>query len=218
MMPKTAKKRKYRWIKPVIIILIIAGIAVWYYFSRIAPSIFTIITERVRMQVSEAIDNMTDSELQNVDYNDLVIVRYNSDGYVSILQVNSVAVDLFARRVTSLIRTEMEKFEEQGVSMPFGTVTGMPFMSGIGPDITVNAISLGVVDADFSSEFVSAGLNQTIHRLYLTIVVNLKIVLPGYTIPLDNSSKVMICESVIAGEVPFGDVNIGEGVTGELVP
>lgn len=179
---------------------------------------FTFITEKVRMQVSESIDNMTDKELQSVEYSDLVIVRYNEDGYVSILQVNSVVVDLFARKVTSLIRSEMELFEQDGIEMPLGTVTGLPFLSGVGPTITVNSINLGVVDADFSSEFVSAGLNQTIHRLYLTIIVNMKIILPGYTLPLDNSSKVMICESVIAGDVPFGDVNVGGSGASDLLP
>lgn len=213
------RRVKHKLLKLAIVLAAIAGLCAWYYFGRIAPVMLTVVKETVRMQVSKAIDDMTDSELQGMEYGDLVIVRYDEKGYVSLLQINSVAVDLFARKVTSLIRDEMKKFEEQGISIHLGTMSGMPFLSGTGPDINIHAISLGVVDADFSSEFEDAGLNQTIHRLYMTVVVNMNIILPGYTLGFDNSSKVMISESVIAGEVPFGDMDIGvtEG-TGDLVP
>ena len=100
----TIKNKRRRWIKPVIISMIIIGLLVFYYFIRIVPVMRTMIVERVRMQVSEAIDNMTELELKEIEYDDLIITRYNSDGYLSVLQVNSVNVDMFSRRVTSLVR------------------------------------------------------------------------------------------------------------------
>ena len=211
-------RKRHRWIKPAIILAIVAGLSLIYYFVRIAPVLTTVVQETVKMQVSQAIDDMTDSELHNVKYEDLVITRYNDEGYVSLLQVNSVNVDLFARKVTALIRTEMAKFEDEGVSIPIGTLSGIPFISGIGPNVELNLMNLGIVDADFISEFVAAGLNQTIHRLYMRIIVNMTIVLPGYTLAFDNSSQVIICESVIAGEVPFSNIDLGGITTSELLP
>lgn len=149
-----------------------------------------------------------------MEYGDFVILGTDSDGNVTFVQMNSVAVNLFARRVTSLIRGEMEKFEEQGIAIPLGTITGVPLLSDIGPELTYNVLDLGVVDADFYSEFSSAGINQTLHRLYMKIIVNMRIVLPGYSLAFDNSSTVMICENVIAGDVPLGNIDIG----GELLP
>lgn len=190
----------------------------FYYFIRIAPTLTTVVQETVKMQVSQAIDDMTDSELRNIAYDDFVITRFNAEGNVSLLQVNSVNVDLFARKVTSLIRTEMAKFENDGVSIPLGTLSGIPFISGIGPNVDLNLLNLGIVDADFYSEFESAGVNQTIHRLYMKIIVNMTIVLPGYTLGFDNSSNVVICESVIAGDVPFLNIDLGNTATSELLP
>ncbi|MBQ7227630.1 MAG: hypothetical protein IJX05_04455 [Clostridia bacterium] len=212
----TIKKKRRRWIKPVIISMIIIGLLVFYYFIRIVPVMRTMIVERVRMQVSEAIDNMTELELKEIEYDDLIITRYNSDGYLSVLQVNSVNVDMFSRRVTSLVRQEMAKFEEEGIPVALGTLTGLPFLSGIGPEFQFQLLNLGVVDAEFYSEFLSSGINQTLHKLYMRVVVNMTIVLPGYTMDLDNSSQVIICESVVSGEVPFGDVAIGGG--SDLLP
>ena len=117
--------------------------------------------------------------------------------------------------MTALIREEMSEFEKEGVRFPLGTITGLPFLSGIGPELELNLINLGIVDADFFSEFSSAGINQTIHKLYMRIVVNMTIVLPGYTTSFENSSEVIICESIISGKVPLGDIAIGSA---DLLP
>ncbi|HIW02503.1 MAG TPA: sporulation protein YunB [Candidatus Protoclostridium stercorigallinarum] len=207
-------KSKHRRLKAVFFAAVVIGAFALYYYLRIAPVISTVVTETTRMKVSEAIDDMTEKQLYEVEYGDFVILDTDSDGNVTFVQMNSVAVNLFARRVTSLIRGEMEKFEEQGIAIPLGTITGVPLLSDIGPELTYNVLDLGVVDADFYSEFSSAGINQTLHRLYMKIIVNMRIVLPGYSLAFDNSSTVMICENIIAGDVPLGNIDIG----GELLP
>ena len=207
-------KSKHRRLKAVFFAAVVIGAFALYYYLRIAPVISTVVTETTRMKVSEAIDDMTEKQLYEVEYGDFVILGTDSDGNVTFVQMNSVAVNLFARRVTSLIRGEMEKFEDQAIAIPLGTITGVPLLSDIGPELTYNVLDLGVVDADFYSEFSSAGINQTLHRLYMKIIVNMRIVLPGYSLAFDNSSTVMICENVIAGDVPLGNIDIG----GELLP
>lgn len=207
-------KRRRRLLKTIIIAAVAIAVAAVYYYLRIAPVISTVVTERTRMQVSQAIDDMTESHLYDVTYDDFVISRYDDEGNVTFIQINSVKVNLFARRVTSLIRSEMKTFEEQGVQIPIGTVTGIPLLSDLGPELTYNVLDLGVVDADFISEFTDAGVNQTLHRLYMKIIVNMRIVLPGYSLAFDNSSTVMICENVIVGDVPLGQIDIGS----ELLP
>ncbi len=203
--------KKHRLIKFLIALILVFGAILTYYYLRVAPLVTNIVIENTRMKVSEAIDDMTDRQLQNTNYEDFVIVRYDNEGKMTFFQVNSINVDLFARKVTALIREEMSKFENDGINIPIGTVSGVPFLSDLGPEITLNILNLGVVDADFTSEFISAGVNQTIHRLYMKIIVNMKIILPGYSLSFDNSSTVIICESVIVGDVPFGDIQISSG-------
>lgn len=170
------------------------------------------------MQVSKAIDDMTDGELQAVRYDDFVITRYDDEGQVTLMQINSVNVDLFARKVTARIRTEMEEFENTPISIRLGTLSGIPLFSGMGPEIEFRPLNLGIVDADFSSEFLSGGINQTLHRLYMRIVVNMTITLPGRIFDFENGSNVMICESLIAGDIPFASVNLGDLTGKDLLP
>lgn len=203
--------KKHRLLKLLIALILIVGAILAYYYLRITPLITDIVVENTRMKVSKAIDDMTDKQLQSTDYEDFVITRYDNEGDLTFFQVNGVNVDLFARKVTAMIREEMTKFENDGINVPIGTVSGIPFLADLGPELTLNILNLGVVDADFSSDFVSAGVNQTLHRLYMKIIVNMKIILPGYSLSFDNSSTVIICESIIAGDVPFGNVELSGG-------
>ena len=57
MAVRTEKRRRFRWIKPLIAIAAIAGLFAWYYYGRIAPVITTVTEESVKMKVSEAIDD-----------------------------------------------------------------------------------------------------------------------------------------------------------------
>ena len=209
---KTSKRRLF--IKVAVLTAIAVIAFALYYYLRIAPIISNIVIERTRMKVSEAIDNMTEEYLYETDYEDFVISGKDADGEVVFVQINSVNVNLFARRITSMIRAEMKKFEESGITIPLGTVTGIPLLSDLGPSLTYNVLNLGVVDADFISDFTGAGMNQTLHRLYMRIVVNMKIVLPGYSLAFDNGSTVLICENIISADVPFGGLN----TVGELLP
>ncbi len=201
-----------------VILLIIAGFCIWYYLANIAPAVNTVIEETVRAQVSKAIDDMTDNELQNVQYDDFVITRFDEGGNITLMQINSINADIFARKVTAGIREEMKKFEKEGISINLGTMSGISFLSGIGPSIEFTAINLGVVDAAFFSEFLSGGVNQTLHRLYMRIEVDMSVTLPGKNYKIKNGSDVMICESVISGKVPDSLLAVSGTPTGDLLP
>ncbi len=138
------KKRKRRIIIRILVIaaIVIAAFAVYYYL-RIAPVISNVVIESTRMKVSETIDDMTEKQLYNVTYDDFVITRTDDEGKVTFVQISSVNVNLFARRVTSLIRSEMKKFESDGVGIPLGTITGIPLLSELGPELTYNVLING---------------------------------------------------------------------------
>lgn len=196
------RKRRHKHLKPIIVILIIIVLLLLYYYLRILPIIYSIAEEKTRMKVSESIDEMADMELNNITYQDLVTLGYNETGYVSIVRVNSVLADMLARNITSRVRKEMSTYEDDGVDISLGALTGVTALSGVGPKFKLYITNLGVVDADFSSEFISAGINQTIHRLYMQVMVDMNIVLPGNVRKITNSSEIIIAESIIVGEVP----------------
>ena len=61
---------------------------------------------------------------------------------------------------------------------------------------------VGAVTAAFTSEFESAGINQTRHKIYLSMQTRVQLVLPAGGEQMDFSSQVLIAESIIVGRVP----------------
>ena len=60
----------------------------------------------------------------------------------------------------------------------------------------------GSVDSKIDSEFTSVGINQTLHRIYLNLTCSIGILTPFKTVSKEVSSRVLLTETVIVGNVP----------------
>lgn len=72
----------------------------------------------------------------------------------------------------------------------------------------------GTVETDLRSEFKEAGINQTLHRIYLEVKCNVNILTPYDTIKETIYNQVLLVEGVIIGNTPDTYYNL-EGLTGE---
>ena len=72
----------------------------------------------------------------------------------------------------------------------------------------------GTVETDLRSEFKEAGINQTLHRIYLEVKCNVNILTPYSTIKETIVNQVLLVEGVIIGNIPNTYYNI-EGLKDE---
>ena len=59
----------------------------------------------------------------------------------------------------------------------------------------------GNVNCKFVSEFRSAGINQTVHKIFAVVDTKVTVVLPMNKLVCENNAEVLICESLIIGEI-----------------
>ena len=78
----------------------------------------------------------------------------------------------------------------------------------MGPDITIKMMTDGNVITDLKSEFKEAGINQTLHRVYLEVVWNVTILTPYETITETITNQVLLIEGVIVGNIPDAYYNL----------
>ena len=60
----------------------------------------------------------------------------------------------------------------------------------------------GTVETDLRSEFKEAGINQTLHRIYLEVKCKVNILTPYDTITETIYNQVLLVEGVIVGNIP----------------
>ena len=78
----------------------------------------------------------------------------------------------------------------------------------MGPDIKIKMMTDGTVETDLRTEFKEAGINQTLHRIYLEVKCNVNILTPYNTISETIINQVLLVEGVIIGNIPEAYYNL----------
>ena len=125
------------------------------------------------------------------------------------MSTDTKALTAFRAELTEALAKKMEDFRVQ-LHIPLGSVIGRGMLSGRGIPLKLYVIGAGGLLVDTESVFESAGLNQTCHRVYVTVCVDLTLLYHGKTDTVTVTTKVLASETVIVGEVPaayFGTYN-----------
>lgn len=135
-------------------------------------------------------------------YEDIIQITHDNNGNVRFIQVNTIAVNLLNRRLTRLAHINLQEMGKQGLDIPIGSFSGLPILVGRGPKVSVKLIPIGSISSSFKSEFTNAGINQTLHKIYINLGSNVSVVLPTSNQVVQTSTQILVCENIIIGEVP----------------
>lgn len=214
-----ARRRKRRLIG--ISVILFAVTAVYLFVTLcVRPVIRTVSQEKIRALTVESVNlAVADVMENNPMYVHLTNIEKDEAGNIVLISTDSAAVNSLARKVTEKAQSCLEQVAQQGIKIPLGSLSGFSFCSGRGPDVNIQAIPVGNIDTEFFSEFVSAGINQTMHKLYIHVTATVNIVIPGAQNKITTVTPVLIGETLIIGKVP--DVYLGTqnaDVSYNLVP
>lgn len=137
-----------------------------------------------------------------VSYENLVSVDRDADGRVLSITSDIPKMNWLKAGIISDVQKGLDGTGESDVEIPLGTLLGSHLFHGYGPRIPLKITLAGNVKADFKSAFESAGINQTRHRIFLSVGASVYSFLPGVSETTDVSTDVLVAETVIVGEVP----------------
>ena len=125
----------------------------------------------------------------------------------NVIIINEIISDIAIK-----IQEELDKVENSKFKISMGSFTGSRVLSGRGPQMEVKMSTIGNLDTDLKSEFYDAGINQTLHKIYLQVECQVVILTPFDTIEEKISNQVLLSEAVILGTTPSTYYNF-EGET-----
>jgi len=175
-----------------------------YYFKVVCPIVVRLSQEKIRSVSTKVISQAVGDTIitQNITYDQLVEISYSQDNKVELIEVDSVKVNLIIREITKEVQRHFDNLSNEGIDIALGTFTGIPFLYGLGPNVSVQLVPVGTINTKLNSSFNSAGINQTIHRLYFVITASIGMVLPANTQNVATEIEVVLCESIIVGDIP----------------
>ena len=158
---------------------------------------------QVRSQVTDAVEQWAARDLQErgVDYSDFVTITRNEAGEITALSADMVRLNLLRAELSAHLLERLEDSQLE-LTIPVGSLLPLEPTWARGPELHLRALALGTASAEFESEFTSAGINQTRHRLWLELSVPVTVLLPGGGEELTVDSRLCVAETVIVGQVP----------------
>ena len=146
---------------------------------------------------------------EGLDYGSLVETTMDPEGRVTLLRTRAGAMNRLASETALKAEQELNGLENQNVYIPLGSALGIKFLAGAGPHIRTRIIPIGAVSTGFESTFESAGINQTRHKIFLTLRATVSLILPNGSQRVEVNNTFPLAESIIVGQVPdsFVDVN-----------
>lgn len=200
-MRKRRAKNLHIYLK-LLTIIIILSVLVSYAQKMIFPYIVEISESRIRETVTTAVNDAVNAETGGVHYNDMVSITRDNDGRILSIETDIVRMNRIAAQISAAVYNSLSSRGGGRIVVPAGVLFGNTFLAGSGPKLHISVMPSGGVETSFKSDFSSAGINQTRHRIDLQVITSVGIAVPLIGKKYEVDMDVPITETIIVGEVP----------------
>jgi len=201
-----------RWLLLCLVFIAAFCVTVAWVQTHLRPIISHMAEVRVEYLAVKAMNEAVNRKIiqDNVGYDSLIYFEKDIYGQITALKTNMIGVNRLKTEIVEDVLASLSKISHSELAIPLGNLTGADILSGRGPRIPIRIVPLGVVEANFSNEFGSAGINQTRHQIMMEIHVDVSVLFPGYSADKKVTTQVCVAETVIVGNVPDSYLNFGD--------
>lgn len=167
-----------------------------------------VIEDLAQTQVKNTTSDLTNDAIArqiasgDIQYDRIVFFEKDLEGRITALKTNMSEVNRLKTDILNIINDEILALDHSDIGIPLGSLFFPEILSGKGPAIPVNILSIRNSDANFVSHFSQAGINQTLHRLNMEVSIDVAVLVLGQTSSFTMNSEVVVAETVIVGDVP----------------
>ena len=201
----------------VLILLLILSILIVLntYWKSTLPTLLDITQAKISAQTVLVINQAVTTSFHDTDvFGDLISIQRDNDGNIILLTANSLQANKLARQTAIVSQQRLDQLAKEQIEVPFGTISGIPLFSEMGPEITITVTPIGAVNCTFTSTFESVGINQTLHRMFIQVECKMDLIIPQMHHTMECVVPILVSESIIIGKVPQTYLNGGLVVGG----
>lgn len=170
--------------------------------GALAPAVRSTCATAVQQSLTALLCRAAEDSLAANEQKSYATILYNPDGSIAALMVSAAAVNALQADLTARASAAISDYTADGISVPVGGASGLTILSGRGPRIRVRLCPVGAVTPALSSSFEEAGINQTIHRLTLTLTAQVRLAAPLQDETVTASYSCLVAETWLVGELP----------------
>lgn len=194
-----------------LIFLNIIFIAFIYHFEKVVtPTVMAAADMEMRAKSTEIINQtIVDEYAKQFSYNNIIQMDKDDDGNIVMIKADTLKMNKIACDVALKSQNQLEKLGKIGIRIPMGYIFKSNILAYYGPSITIKMEPIGFIETKYISQFESAGINQTRHRIYVQVKTEVRVILPMQNNDIEVVNEVPIAETIIVGKIPETAVNLG---------
>lgn len=200
---KQKNEKRRRFARIVVFALFLLLSCVLIYNLQILPVLFPLAKAKCTTELTDAVNRIVRARMQSDSdgYADFVRLHFGEDGSVASVETNTPRLAKLSGDVVGDV-TDALTHERMTVRIPLGSLSGSALLSGKGPDVRVKLAVSQKITCAVRGDFTESGINQTLHRVFLRVTVEVCALLPGAVQTFSVPTDVCVAETVIIGKVP----------------
>ena len=156
--------------------------------------------EAARQYMAESVSKAVEKRIKSSKSEQFSVITQDGSGKILSVQGNAKELNLFKAGLTEDIQKRLSG--TTGVSVPIGSFTGIRLLNGRGFSVPLRMSFQSDVNVSFESEIVSAGINQSCHRIYIKVSVQSYSQSKTFSTGSRYETDFVLSETVIVGDVP----------------
>lgn len=203
----SARIRRRRLVRRMLLMSILCAMVFVLAERNFRPLVFSLAEARSAQLATQVLTSAVAQALEGeTAYEELMNVRMDANGQVALLSANTMRMNQLADKAGKAAQHMLETMSSEQVSVPLGAALGLTIFAGSGPRIPVSIVPVGSITTNFDTEFEACGINQTRHKVFLTVTARIRIVIPNGAKTTEVTVNMLVAESIIVGAVPEGFV------------
>ena len=172
--------------------------------AKLRPVVAEIAAAQARNSMTAVVENAVTAGLaaRQVSYSDFVTIQRDERGAITALTTDMARMNLLRTELTTAILEALKEVDVSDVQVPLGSLFDLEPLWAKGPTLKARAMTVGTVRVEFDSQLTSAGVNQTLHRIWMEVAVPMTLLLPGGEVEVFLDTRLCVAETVIVGQVP----------------
>ncbi|MDE5853227.1 MAG: sporulation protein YunB [Oscillospiraceae bacterium] len=160
-----------------------------YYINQFA-------TTKINEAIYESINEV------NANYDDYVTLQTDSNGKIIAIHTKARQVTNIHTSIINKVDNALAHFPSENITVPIGSLSGIIWLSGLGPNISIKMQPKSKVNSEIISSLEEAGINQTLHKIRIEVTADITGFIPGYSNITQSKCDCLLAESLIVGSVP----------------
>ena len=211
---RTVSNKTKMKITKIFIIMVIAFSTVKIILDSVLPIFDTLCKDKAKSIATIVANEQATIVMKQHTYDELFTIEKDNNGNIIMIKSNVIPINEIISDIPNNIQKRIDELGRDDVEIALGSFTGIRLLAGRGPGVKIRISSIGNVHTDLKSEFISQGINQTLHRVYLQVRCEVSILTPFYDVKESIDNQVLLMENVIVGHVPNTYYNL-EGLDGK---